>query len=209
MAILANRRSVMTLYSDAVDPSSHAVRFVLAEKAINVEIHTVTADERPEDLNDLNPYNTILTLVDRELVLYEAQIIMEYLDERFPHPPLMPVDPVARASNRLYRYRIKRDIFSLVTEIERGDTSSADSARKSLRDHLTAVAPVFSQKPYFMADDYSLADCYLAPLLWRLPYYRVNLPRQAKPLMEYAERLFEREAFEASLSDAEREMGER
>ncbi len=209
MAILANRRSVMTLYSDAVDPASHAVRFVLAEKAINVEIHTVTADERPEDLNDLNPYNTILTLVDRELVLYEAQIIMEYLDERFPHPPLMPVDPVARASNRLYRYRIKRDIFSLVTEIERGDTSSADSARKSLRDHLTAVAPVFSQKPYFMADDYSLADCYLAPLLWRLPYYRVNLPRQAKPLMEYAERLFEREAFEASLSDAEREMGER
>jgi RNA polymerase-associated protein len=199
----------MTLYSDAVDPASHAVRFVLAEKAINVEIHTVAADERPEDLNDLNPYNTILTLVDRELVLYEAQIIMEYLDERFPHPPLMPVDPVARASNRLYRYRIKRDIFSLVTTIETGDSASADAARKSLRDHLTAVAPVFTQKLHFMADDYSLADCYLAPLLWRLPYYRINLPRQAKPLLQYAERLFEREAFEASLSDAEREMGER
>ena len=199
----------MTLYSDAVDPASHAVRFVLAEKAINVEIHTVTSDNRPEDLNDLNPYNTILTLVDRELVLYEAQIIMEYLDERFPHPPLMPVDPVARASNRLYRYRIKRDIFSLVPEIEGGDSSKADAARKSLRDHLTAVAPVFGQKPFFMSDDYSLADCYLAPLIWRLPYYRVNLPRQAKPLLEYAQRLFDREAFEASLSDAEREMGER
>ena len=209
MAILANRRSVMTLYSDAIDPASHAVRFVLAEKAINVEIHTVTTDERPEDLNDLNPYNTILTLVDRELVLYEAHIIMEYLDERFPHPPLMPVDPVARASNRLYRYRIKRDIFSLVTDIETGDAATADAARKSLRDHLTAVAPVFAQKAYFMADDYSLADCYLAPLLWRLPYYRINLPRQAKPLQQYAQRLFEREAFEASLSDAEREMGER
>ena len=209
MAILANRRSVMTLYSDAVDPASHAVRFVLAEKAINVEIHTVTSDNRPEDLNDLNPYNTILTLVDRELVLYEAQIIMEYLDERFPHPPLMPVDPVARASNRLYRYRIKRDIFSLVPEIEGGDGSRADAARKSLRDHLTAVAPVFGQKPFFMSDDYSLADCYLAPLIWRLPYYRINLPRQAKPLLEYAQRLFDREAFEASLSDAEREMGER
>ena len=209
MAMLANRRSVMTLYSDAVDPASHAVRFVLAEKAINVEIHTVAADERPEDLNDLNPYNTILTLVDRELVLYEAQIIMEYLDERFPHPPLMPVDPVARASNRLYRYRIRRDIFSLVTTIETGDSASVDAARKSLRDHLTAVAPVFAQKLHFMADDYSLADCYLAPLLWRLPYYRINLPRQAKPLLQYAERLFEREAFEASLSDAEREMGER
>ena len=116
---------------------------------------------------------------------------------------------VARASNRLYRYRIKRDIFSLVTDIESGDAASADAARKSLRDHLTAVAPVFAQKPYFMADDYSLADCYLAPLLWRLPYYRISLPRQAKPLLSYAQRLFEREAFEASLSDAEREMGER
>ena len=208
MAMLANRRSVMTLYSDAVDPASHAVRFVLAEKAINVEIHTVMTDERPEDLNDLNPYNTILTLVDRELVLYEAQIIMEYLDERFPHPPLMPVDPVARASNRLYRYRIKRDIFSLVLAIETGDPATADTARKSLRDHLTAVSPVFVQKAHFMTDDYSLADCYLAPLLWRLPYYRISLPRQAKPLMQYAERLFEREAFQASLSDAEREMGE-
>ena len=208
MAMLANRRSVMTLYSDAVDPASHAVRFVLAEKAINVEIHTVTTDERPEDLNDLNPYNTILTLVDLELVLYEAQIIMEYLDERFPHPPLMPVDPVARASNRLYRYRIKRDIFSLVSAIETGDPAVAENARKSLLDHLTAVAPVFVQKAHFMADDYSLADCYLAPLLWRLPHYRIALPRQAKPLMQYAERLFEREAFQASLSDAEREMGE-
>jgi len=209
MAILANRRSVMTLYSDAVDAASHAVRFVLAEKAINVEIHTVTPDNRPEDLNDLNPYNTILTLVDRELVLYEAHIIMEYLDERFPHPPLMPVDPVARASNRLYRYRIARDIYGLVEEIETGDSAKSDAARKSLRDHLTAVAPVFNQKPFFMSDDYSLADCYLAPLIWRLPYYRVNLPRQAKPLLDYAQRLFEREAFEASLSDAEREMGER
>lgn len=209
MAMLANRRSVITLYSDAVDAASHAVRFVLAEKAINVEIHIVSVDERPEDLNDLNPYNTILTLVDRELVLYEAQIIMEYLDERFPHPPLMPVDPVARASNRLYRYRIQRDIFSLVSAIETGDSATSDAARKSLRDHLTAVAPVFTQKAHFMADDYSLADCYLAPLLWRLPYYRVNLPRQAKPLLEYAERLFEREAFEASLSEAEQEMRER
>jgi len=118
------------------------------------------------------------------------------------------VDPVARASNRLYRYRIKRDIFSLVSAIETGDPAVAENARKSLRDHLTAVAPVFVQKAHFMADDYSLADCYLAPLLWRLPHYRIALPRQAKPLMQYAERLFEREAFQASLSDAEREMGE-
>ena len=119
-ALLANRRSVMSLYSDPTDPSSHAVRFVLAEKAINVEIHHVTMDDKPEDLNDLNPYSAILTLVDRDLVLYEPQIIMEYLDERFPHPPLMPVDPVARASNRLYRYRVQRDFYALVDDVESG-----------------------------------------------------------------------------------------
>ena len=133
MAILANRRSVMSLYSDASDPSSHAVRFVLAEKAINVEIRHVTAEDRPEDLNDLNPYNTILTLVDRELVLYEAQIIMEYLDERFPHPPLMPVDPVTRASNRLYRYRIQRDIYALVEELESGRARASPRAASTSR----------------------------------------------------------------------------
>ena len=208
MALLANRRSVMSLYSDATDPSSHAVRFVLAEKAINVEILNVFGDDKPEDLLQLNPYNTILTLVDRELVLYEAQIIMEYLDERFPHPPLMPVDPVARANNRLFRYRIKRDIYRLVDEIEISEGEQTTTARKSLRDHLTSIAPVFAAKRYFMSDDYSLVDCYLAPVLWRLPRYKINLPAGAKALVQYAERLFEREAFEASLTEPEREIRE-
>jgi len=206
MALLANRRSVMSLYSDAVDPSSHAVRFVLAEKAINVEIHNVFGDDKPEDLTELNPYNTILTLVDRELVLYEAQIIMEYLDERFPHPPLMPVDPVARASNRLYRYRIERDIYRMIEEVEKGPADKVAAARKRIRDHLTAIGPVFARTKYFMSDDYSLVDCYLAPVLWRLPHLKVNLPAQAKPLLQYAERLFSRDAFEVSLTDPEREM---
>lgn len=208
MALLANRRSVMSLYSDATDPSSHAVRFVLAEKAINVEILNVFGDDKPEDLLNLNPYNTILTLVDRELVLYEAQIIMEYLDERFPHPPLMPVDPVARANNRLFRYRIKRDIYHLVDEIESSQGDDTAMARKGLRDHLTAIAPVFAAKPFFMSDDYSLVDCYLAPVLWRLPSYKINLPPAAKTLLQYGERLFERDAFEASLTEPEREMRE-
>jgi RNA polymerase-associated protein len=206
MALLATRRSVMTLYSDPVDPASHAVRFVLAEKAINVEIHNVYGDDRPEDLHELNPYGTILTLVDRELVLYEPQIIMEYLDERFPHPPLMPVDPVARASNRLYRYRIQRDIYSLLEDLESQSKEAATTARRRLRDHLTAVAPVFTRTRYFMSDEYSLVDCYLAPVLWRLPHYGVSLPSQAKPLSQYANRLFEREAFEVSLTEPERGM---
>lgn len=206
MALLATRRSVMSLYSDPVDPSSHAVRFVLAEKAINVEIHNVYGDDKPEDLHELNPYGTILTLVDRELVLYEPQIIMEYLDERFPHPPLMPVDPVARASNRLYRYRIQRDIYSLLEKIERGDKDTAAAARKRLRDHFTAISPIFTRTRYFMSEEYSLVDCYLAPVLWRLRYYGINLPSQAKPLQQYASRLFEREAFEVGLTELEREM---
>ena len=205
-ALLANRRSVMSLYSDPTDPASHAVRFVLAEKAINVEIHHVTMDNKPEDLNDLNPYSAILTLVDRELVLYEPQIIMEYLDERFPHPPLMPVDPVARANNRLYRYRLQRDFYALVDDVEHGDKGVSNAAKRSLRDHLSTLAPIFAQKTYFMSDDYSLVDCYLAPILWRLPAYGVRLPAQAKALQTFADRIFEREAFKQSLTEAEHEL---
>jgi RNA polymerase-associated protein len=209
MALLANRRSVMSLYSDVNDPASHAVRFVLAEKAINVEIQHVTPENRPEDLVDLNPYaDSILTLVDRELVLYEPQIIMEYLDERFPHPPLMPVDPVSRASNRLYRYRIQRDIYDLTPDVEKSG-AQGEAARKALRDSLSAIAPIFAQRKFFMADDYSLVDIFLTPILWRLNHYKIKLPASAKPLLQYGERMFQRDAFEASLTEGEREMRER
>ena len=198
----------MSLYSDATDAACHAVRFVLAEKAINVEIMDVPPDNRPEDLTALNPYDTILTLADRDLVLYEPQIIMEYLDERFPHPPLMPVDPVSRANNRLYRYRVQRDIYSVMKRLERGDTGPVSAHRKAVRDHLTAIAPAFSQKKFFMSDDFSLADCFIAPVLWRLPHYQIRLPSQARGLRSYADRLFEREAFMTSLTELEQEMGE-
>lgn len=209
MALLASRRSVMSLYSDASDAASHAVRIVLAEKAINVEIMDVTPEDRPEDLNALNPYDTILTLVDRDLVLYEPQIIMEYLDERFPHPPLMPVDPVSRANNRLYRYRVQRDVYSVMKRLDRSEAGSPSAHRRALRDHLTAIAPAFSQKKFFMSNEFSLADCFIAPVLWRLRHYQLKLPNQAKGLRIYADRLFDREAFAASLSEAEREMGAR
>ena len=206
MALLPNRRSVMTLYSDVMEPASHAVRFVLAEKAINVDIVNVTADERPEDLIELNPYDHVLTLVDRDLVLYEAQIIMEYLDERFPHPPLMPVDPVARANSRLFRYRIQRDIYSLVEELNKTEGEAFATAKRNLRDSLTGIAPIFSQTKYFMSEDYSLVDCFLAPILWRVDHYGIKLPAQAKALIKYGEGLFERDAFESSLTEFEREM---
>ena len=206
MVSVANRRSVMVLYSDNVNPVGHSVRIVLAEKDINVEVNYISDDDRPEELNDLNPYNSLLTLVDRDLVLYDAQIIMEYLDERFPHPPLMPVDPVSRASNRQLRYRVINDLYSLIDDIEGDDATVASNAKKSLKDNLTAIAPAFAQKPYFMSDEYTLIDCLLAPLLWRLELYGVKLPASAKILNTYAESLFEREAFKISLSDAEKEL---
>lgn len=206
MASVANKRSVMVLYTDTTDPIGHCVRIVLAEKDINVEINFVEGDDRPEGLADLNPYHSILTLIDRELVLYNEQIIMEYLDERFPHPPLMPVDPVSRANNRQLRYRVLRDLYSSVDALSGENEIAAANARKEFRDNLTAIAPVFAQKLYFMSDDYSLVDCCMAPLLWRLDHYGIKLPMTSKVIHEYAERLFEREAFKTSLSEREHEM---
>jgi RNA polymerase-associated protein len=207
MASVANRRSVMVLYSDSTSPIGHCVRIVLAEKDINVEINYVhEGDELPEEVIELNPYNSILTLIDRDLVLYEAQIMMEYLDERFPHPPLMPVDPVSRANNRQLRYRVMRDLYGSVDEIRGDNEIAAANAKKHIKDHLTSIASVFSQTPYFMSEEYSLVDCCMAPLLWRLDRFGIKLPASAKPLYQYAQRLFERDAFKASLSDQEREL---
>jgi RNA polymerase-associated protein len=208
MAVVANRRSVMTLFSSPTSPDSHRVRMVLAEKGITVEIVDVDANSKAEDLIDLNPYNTVPTLVDRELVLYDSRAIMEYLDERFPHPPLMPVDPVSRARSRLALYRIEKDWYELVPALESRGEKTAGKARKMLRDSLTAGAEVFAAKPYFLSDEFSLVDAAIVPILWRLKRYKIELPRQARPVMQYAERMFARESFQASLSEAEREMVE-
>ena len=206
MALVANRRSVMNLFSSATCPQSHRVRVVLAEKGITVEIIDVDNNEKPEDLLDLNPYNSVPTLVDRELVLYDPRAIMEYLDERFPHPPLMPVDPVSRARTRLALYRIEQDWYGLVPGLDSKGEKTSSKARKQLRDSLTASAEVFAAKPFFLSDEFSLVDASIIPILWRLVRYRIELPRQAKPVLDYAERMFARESVQASLSEAEREM---
>lgn len=206
MGVVANRRSVMTLFSGDSDVYSHRVRIVLAEKGINVDIVPVDAGNLPEDLIDLNPYNAVPTLVDRDLVLYSSQVIMEYLDERFPHPPLMPVDPVSRANNRLMLYRIEQDLYSQFDIVMNGGEKAVAKAKKEIRDDLVVVSPIFEQKPYFLSDEFSLVDCALAPLLWRLPAMNITLPKQAAPLLSYAERIFARESFQASLTEAEREM---
>ncbi len=208
MGVVA-KRSSMTFFSDPESHYCHRVRIVLAEKGVTVDIENVDPDNPPEDLAEVNPYSSVPTLVDRDLALYESKVMMEYLDERFPHPPLLPVYPVARALSRQFMHRIEKDWCSLVDLItSRGDTKEADAARKQLRDELVSIAPIFGENPYFMNEEFSLVDCCLAPILWRLQYLGVKLPnnRQTKPLMEYIQRIFERPSIIESLSEAEREM---
>jgi len=204
MAIVTNRRLAMTLFSSDTCPRCHMVRIVLAEKGINYDVQVVDLNDTPEDLKDLNPYNEVPTLVDRDLVLYQHQVIMEYLDERFPHPPLMPVDPVSRGRNRLMLYRIERDWYSLADRLDR--RADDELARKALRDSLLSALPIFDSKPFFMSDELSLMDCAILPLLWRLPMYDIQLPGNAKPLSKYMEKMFKRNAFQSSLSEAEKDM---
>ncbi|MCK5809958.1 MAG: glutathione S-transferase N-terminal domain-containing protein [Cocleimonas sp.] len=205
MSSVANRRSVMTLFTlpDCID--CHRVRIVLAEKDIAVDIIEISPEDMPDDLAQLNPYNTAPTLIDRDLVLYDARVIMEYLDERFPHPPLMPVDPVNRAHSRLALFRVERDWYTLAKDLECGEATRIDNARKELRDSVISAAEVFEIKPYFLSNDFTLVDCTIAPILWRLPRYRIDLPASdAKPVMDYMDRVFSRDMFQNALSDAEK-----
>lgn len=203
MAIIA-KRTIMSLYSDSDDVYSHQVRIVLAEKGVNVEIMFAKRGEAAPDLLAVNPYGTVPTLIDRELVLYEARIIMEYLDERFPHPPLLPVYPVARAETRKMMHRIEHDWYCLLQQIQAGDR--VEEARQLLLESLTSLEPVFADKPYFLSDEFSLLDCALAPLLWRLPQLGIEISQHDKGLNTYMQRLFKRESFQASLTDAERQL---
>lgn len=206
MAVIANKRSIMTLYSGAMDIYSHRVRIVLAEKGVSVEVIHLDTQGKLEDLLELNPYGTSPTLIDRDLVLFDSNIIMEYLDERFPHPPLMPVYPVARAKTRLMIYRIDREWGSLIRKIETGKTAESQAAVKELKSYLIKLAPVFGNGPFFLNDEFSLIDCCLAPILWRLPSLGITLPAEAKSVMRYAERMFARDSFQASLTEAEHEL---
>ncbi|MFW6258453.1 MAG: glutathione S-transferase N-terminal domain-containing protein [Halochromatium sp.] len=196
----------MTLFSDPACPYCHRVRMVIAEKRINIEIVDVDAKALPDELMDFNPYGTVPTLVDRDLRLYESVILMEYLDERFPHPPLLPIDPVGRANARLFMYRVDRDWYDRMRVIRTADTATARRARQELVESLVAVAPIFAASRFFMSDEFSLVDCCVAPLLWRLPLLELELPAAASPVTEYAARMFEWPSVRVSLTEAEREM---
>lgn len=204
--MVSPRRSVMTLFSDSACPYCHRVRMVLAEKKMTVDVVDVDRSALPEEVLDANPYAAVPTLIDRDLRLYESRIIMEYLDERFPHPPLMPVDPVGRANSRVYMYRVDRDWSVLMDRIMHGSKADADAARKQLRDSLVTTSPVFGAHAFFMSEDLSLVDCCIGPLLWRLPVLGVELPAAASAAKEYARRLFAWPSFQESLTQAERDM---
>lgn len=183
---------------------------MLAEKGVTVDVLNVKPNQPNEDLLELNPYGTLPTLVDRDLVLYNVAVIMEYLDERFPHPPLLPVYPIARAKSRLMLHRIESDWYSLVRTIENDDSSEDQKsvARKELLDMLMTLLPVFGEMDYFLSEEFTLVDCRIAPLLWRLPVLGITLPKSAKDIFAYQERVFSRDAFQASLTEPEREMQE-
>ena len=198
----------LACYSDPADPYSHRVRLVLAEKGVEVHLIDVVGDRLPPRLAEVNPYGSVPTLVDRDLTLYESTVVMEYLEERYPHPPLMPVYPVARGNTRLLMHRIQRDWSSqadILLDAKAKPAVQAE-ARKVLRESLTGVSPLFGEFACFMSEEQSLLDCCLLPILWRLPVLGIELPRPAKPLLDYMERQFAREPFQASLSATEREM---
>ncbi len=203
------KRSVMTLFSDPRSPNSHRVRLVAKEKDIPMDVMEVDPDHLPEDLVELNPYGSLPTLVDRDLVLYDAQVIIEYLDERYPHPPLMSVDPISKARSRQQLRQIETEWYPLVETIVRNENADAVKvARRDLTERLIQMIPVFAHRQFFMSDDYTLVDASLAVLLWRLPSLGIELPRSAKAITDYSNRLMEREMFNESLSDDELDMND-
>ena len=207
MTNVSNRRSMMGLFSGNTCIRSHQVRFVLREKGITTDIQNVDGKKVPEDLIALNPYASIPTLTDRELVIYDSGVIIEYLDERYPHPPLMPVSPVDRAKIRLALVSLEADIVSTAIELDAAlGSRNENSLRKKLKSMLNASLDLFSTNKYFLNDELTVIDCVLAPILWRLEYFGISLGKEQKAITDYMERVFSRETFQSSLSEDEEEM---
>lgn len=208
MAVSVRMRNTLTLFSSVDDVLCHRVRLVLAAKGVTYDLVPVDAQNPPEDLIHLNPYHSVPTLVERDLVLYAASVVTEYLDERYPHPPLMPVDPNSRARLRMAERRVEWEWLPLVEEIQSGNKATADKARKHLREAMLSSAPVFKAAKFFLNNEMSIADCLLAPLVWRLPALGLNLGREGQAILDYGERIFRNPGFARSLTPDERQMRE-
>lgn len=205
MALSQRSRAVLTLFSARDCVHCHRIRLLLSAKGVSYDHVVVDLDDPPEDLIELNPYNSVPTLVDRDLVLYDTSVISEYLDERYPHPPLMPVDPLSRARLRLAMVRLENDWLTLVDRIEEGG-KPAEVARKALKEDLTSNALAFKASKFFLSPEFSLADCAFAPLIWRFDSLGINLPKDAQPIIDYGERIFHSQAFTRSLTPEERAL---
>lgn len=197
---------MMKLYSNSVDPFSHRCRIVLFEKGMDFDVIDVDLLNKPEDLTVLSPYSDFPVLVERDLVLTDANIINEYIDERFPHPQLMPPDPVMRARARLFLKDFENQLFSYMPDLESSDDAKVENARKIVTDVLIQISPILGKQAYLLHDEYSMLDVAMAPLLWRLEHYNINLPANCAPLLKYAEKLFERQFFNEAMSPAENAM---
>ncbi|SFN88261.1 RNA polymerase-associated protein [Formivibrio citricus] len=199
---------MMKLYSGTSCPFSHRCRIVLFEKGMDFEILDVDMHSKPEDLAVMNPYNEVPVLVERDLTLYESNIINEYIDERFPHPQLMPADPVMRARTRLMLFNFERELFIHVKTLEDASSSKKDleKARATIRDSLTQIAPIFAKQKYMLGEEFSMLDVAIAPLLWRFEHYGIESTKAMAPILKYAERLFSRQAFIDSLTPNEKAM---
>lgn len=198
---------MMNLYSGSVDPFSHRCRIVLYEKGMDFEVTDVDLLDKQADVARINPYGRVPVLVDRELVLFEPNIINEYIDERFPHPQLMPPDPILRARARQLLQTLENELFRHMRVLEEAqEEAPRDQARQTIRDQLVQLAPILSRQKYLFGEDYSMIDVAMAPLLWRLEHYGIALPAAASPIMKYAERLFSRQGFIDALSPAEKLM---
>ena len=203
MALSQRSRAVLTLFTARDCVHCHRIRLVLSAKGVSYDQVIVDLDDPPEDLSELNPYNSVPTLVDRDLVLYDTSVISEYLDERYPHPPLMPVDPLSRARLRLAMVRLENDWLTLVDQIEEGG-KGAEPARKALRAELISNAPAFKASKFFLSPEISLADCAFAPLIWRFQSLGIQLPKEAQPIIDYGERIFHSQVFTRSMTPEER-----
>lgn len=200
---------MMVLYSGTTCPFSQRCRFVLFEKGMDFEVRDIDLYNKPEDISVMNPYGQVPILVERELILYESNIINEYIDERFPHPQLMPADPTMRARTRLFLFNFERELFSQVSILENrndADTKAQDQARQKIRDGLAQIAPILTKNKYMLGEEFSMLDVAIAPLLWRLDHYNIELPKSAAPIQKYGERVFSRPAFIEALTPSEKVM---
>lgn len=200
---------MMVLYSGTTCPFSQRCRFVLFEKGMDFEVRDIDLYNKPDDISTMNPYGQVPILVERELILYESNIINEYIDERFPHPQLMPADPTMRARTRLFLFNFERELFSQVAILEdrnEVDAKAQEKARQKIRDGLAQIAPILTKNKYMLGEEFSMLDVAIAPLLWRLDHYGIELPKSAAPIQKYGERVFSRPAFIEALTPSEKVM---